>query len=205
MLFPNSEVRMRTLDKAIIGGSALIGGTIMLVTKLGASLLLVSGLLAYWVGLSDKEVTISTKELLALAAGAGVLGGFIFKEWSKFKNRKLKFMKALADNLYFKNLDNNAGVFHHLLDSAEEEECKEAILAYFFLYISKTPQTALELDRVIEQWFKDTFNFEIDFEIEDALSKLTRFGIINQREDKYEALNLAEARTVLDEKWDNIF
>jgi arsenate reductase-like glutaredoxin family protein len=114
-------------------------------------------------------------------------------------------MKALADNLYFKNLDNNAGVFHHLLDSAEEEECKEAILAYFFLYISKTPQTALELDRVIEQWFKDTFNFEIDFEIEDALSKLTRFGIINQREDKYEALNLAEARTVLDEKWDNIF
>jgi arsenate reductase-like glutaredoxin family protein len=205
MLFPNSEVRMRTLDKAIIGGSALIGGTIMLVTKLGASLLLVSGLLAYWIGLSDKEVTITTKELLALAAGAGVLGGFIFKEWSKFKNRKLKFMKALADNLYFKNLDNNAGVFHHLLDSAEEEECKEAILAYFFLHISKTPHTALELDRVIEQWFEDTFNFEIDFEIEDALSKLTRFGIIKKREDKYEALNLAEAKAALDEKWDNIF
>lgn len=205
MLFPNSEVRMRTLDKAIIGGSALIGGTIMLVTKLGASLLLVSGLLAYWIGLSDKEVTITTKELLALAAGAGVLGGFVFKEWSKFKNRKLKFMKALADNLYFKNLDNNAGVFHHLLDSAEEEECKEAILAYFFLHISKTPHTALELDRVIEQWFEDTFNFEIDFEIEDALSKLTRFGIIKKREDKYEALNLAEAKAALDEKWDNIF
>jgi hypothetical protein len=28
MLFPNSEVRMRALDKAIIGGSALVGGTL---------------------------------------------------------------------------------------------------------------------------------------------------------------------------------
>jgi hypothetical protein len=196
---------MRTLDKAIIGGSALIGGTIMLVTKLGASLLLVSGLLAYWIGLSDKEVTITTKELLALAAGAGVLGGFIFKEWSKFKNRKLKFMKALADNLYFKNLDNNAGVFHHLLDSAEEEECKEAILAYFFLLIGKDSCTATDLDRMIEHWFKETFNFEIDFEIEDALSKLSRFGIIKKQDDKYQALSIAEAKVALDNKWDAIF
>ena len=42
-------------------------------------------------------------------------------------------MKALADSLYFKNLDNNAGVFHHLVDAAEEEEFKEAVLAYYFL------------------------------------------------------------------------
>ena len=56
-----------------------------------------------------------------------MLGGSIFKEWNKFKNRKLRLMKALADNLYFKNLDNNSDVLHHLIDSAEKE-CKEAIL-----------------------------------------------------------------------------
>ncbi|HCS80068.1 MAG TPA: DUF3754 domain-containing protein, partial [Alteromonas macleodii] len=38
--------------------------------------------------------------------GMGVFGSFIFKEWTKFKNRKIRFMKALSDNLYFKNLDN---------------------------------------------------------------------------------------------------
>ena len=36
-------------------------------------------------------------------------------------------MKALSDNLYFKNLDNNAGVFHTLIDAAEEEDIKEAL------------------------------------------------------------------------------
>ena len=147
MLFPNSQVRMRTIDKAIIGGSALVGGAVVLVTKLGASLLVLAGLLSYWLGLSNKEVTINTQELIALGVGAGVLGGFIFKEWSKFKNRKLRFMKALADNLYFKNLDNNSGVFHHLIDSAEEEECKEAILAYYFLVVHGSSMTSEQLDK----------------------------------------------------------
>ncbi len=173
MLFPNSEVRMRNIDKAIIGGSALVGGTVVLVTKLGASILLLAGVFSFWFGLSDKEVNIGTQELLALGIGFGVLGGFIFKEWSKFKNRKLKFMKALADNLYFKNLDNNAGVFHHLVDAAEEEECKEAILAYYFLLIDKQPLSSQQLDEKIEDWFKTRFEYQIDFEIEDALTKLT--------------------------------
>jgi hypothetical protein len=205
MLFPNSEVRMRPIDKVIIGGSAVVGGAIMLITKLGASLLLVAGILAYWFGLSNEEVTISTKELLALGAGAGVLGGFIFKEWSKFKNRKLKFMKALADNLYFKNLDNNAGVFHHLVDAAEEEECKEAILAYYFLLISEQPKTPEQLDLQIEQWFSDTFNFDIDFEIEDALAKLTRFGIVSFDNSYYRAVPLSDAHKKMDLQWDSLF
>lgn len=205
MLFPNSEVRMRTLDKAIIGGSALVGGTVVLVTKLGASLLLLGGLFGYWLGLSNKQVTIGSQELLALGVGAGVLGGFIFKEWSKFKNRKLKFMKALADNLYFKNLDNNAGVFHHLIDSAEEEECKEAILAYYFLLISDEPLSCKQLDKNIEHWFGKHFDFNIDFEVEDALAKLTRFGVVSAENNLYQALPLSDAKATLDATWDGYF
>ena len=205
MLFPNSEVRMRRLDKAIIGGSALLGGTVVLVTKLGATLILLAGLVSYWLGLSNKEVTIGAQELVALGAGAGVLGGFIFKEWSKFKNRKLKFMKALADNLYFKNLDNNAGVFHHLIDSAEEEECKEAILGYYFLMLNETPVSAETLDQQIENWFTNEFNYDIDFEVEDALAKLTRFGIVTCENGKYRAKPLVEAKTIMDKQWDSFF
>jgi hypothetical protein len=205
MLFPNSQVRMRTLDKAIIGGSALVGGTVVLVTKLGASLLLLSGFLSYWFGLSNKEVTINTQELVALGVGAGVLGGFIFKEWSKFKNRKLRFMKALADNLYFKNLDNNSGVFHHLIDSAEEEECKEAILAYYFLVVQGGSMTSEQLDNKIELWFEDKFDFQIDFEIADALDKLDRFGIVKLNAGQYTALPIIAAQVQLDARWDEIF
>lgn len=205
MLFPNSEVRMRTIDKAIIGGSAVVGGTVVLITKLGASFLLLAGLLSYWLGLSEQEVSMTSQQLLALGAGAGVLGGFIFKEWSKFKNRKLRFMKALADNLYFKNLDNNAGVFHHLVDAAEEEECKESILAYYFLLINNCPMTSEQLDKRIERWFIDRFDFEIDFEVTDALAKLSRFGIVRFDDNLYSALPLGEAQRKLDTTWDQMF
>jgi len=37
-------------------------------------------------------------------------------------------------------------VFHHLLDAAEEEEVKEAVLAYHFLRTAAGPLTAAELD-----------------------------------------------------------
>jgi hypothetical protein len=205
MLFPNSQVRMRTVDKAIIGGSALVGGAVVLVTKLGASLLVLAGLFGYWLGFSSEEVTITTQQLIALGVGAGVSGGFIFKEWSKFKNRKLRFMKALADNLYFKNLDNNSGVFHHLIDSAEEEECKEAILAYYFLLIQGDSMTSEQLDEKIEQWFAEQFDFQIDFEIADALAKLQRFGIIKLVDGQYSALSINAAQSKLDAQWDGIF
>ncbi|MFT2089579.1 TMEM143 family protein [Paraglaciecola sp. 2405UD69-4] len=204
MLFPNSEVRMRTIDKAIIGGSAIAGGAVVLVTKLGASIVVLAGLLSFWLGLSDESVTISNQQLVVLGTGAGVLGGFIFKEWSKFKNRKLRFMKALSDNLYFKNLDNNAGVFHHLIDAAEEEECKEAILAYYFLII-EGPMSSEQLDAKIEVWLADNFDVNLDFEIADALAKLLRFGIVVQQEHHYYALPIAEAQKQLDTRWDSIF
>ena len=71
----------------------------------------------------------------------GVFGSFIFKEWSKFKNRKIRFAKALVRQLVFKNLDNNAGVFHTLVDAAEEEDGQEALLAYTFLLKSKSEMT----------------------------------------------------------------
>tara|TARA_B110001469_G_C9327329_1_gene174897 strand:- start:313 stop:468 length:156 start_codon:yes stop_codon:yes gene_type:complete len=50
-------------------------------------------------------------------------------------------MKTLTDNLYFKNLDNNTGVFHRLIDAAEEEG-KEVILAYYFLLKANKALTA---------------------------------------------------------------
>ena len=126
MLFPNSEVRMRPIDKFIIGSSAVLGGAVVLVTKLGASLVLLATLLAFWLGWRNESVEMTQQHFISLGIGLGVFASFIFKEWSKFKNRKIKFMKALADNLYFKNLDNNAGVFHTLIDARRRRRCQRS-------------------------------------------------------------------------------
>ena len=130
---------------------------------------------------------------------------FLFKQISKYKNRKIKFMKALSDNLYFKNLDNNAGVFYHLIDAAEEEEFKEAVLAYYFLLTAEDPLTKKELDGRIENWLAEGWDCQIDFEIGDAVNKLQRLNLIQPDEEILKGVPLSEAKQQLDTIWDDFF
>ncbi len=205
MLFPNTEVRMKPIDKLMIGVPAAVGGVIMLVTKLGTTLLLSGALIAFWLGLQKEPVELNQTNLLALAVGFGTLGAFLWKQFSSFKNRKIRFMKMLTDNLYFKNLDNNMGVFHRLIDAAEEEECKEAMLAYYFLLISEKPLSADDLDQQIEHWFKESLSNSIDFEIGDALQKLLNLKLVSHSFDRYQVVSLDKARQILDKQWDDYF
>ena len=205
MLFPNSNVRMKTIDKLIIGVPAAVSGIIVIVTKLGATLILLGSVIAFWLGLSNQETQLNQKHLIALGAGLATLGGFLFRQINKFKNRKIKFMKALSENLYFKNLDNNTGVFYNLIDAAEEEEVKEAVLAYFFLLTAKRPVPKAQLDDLIEQWLEAGWNCQINFEIEDAVKKLERLELVTRQGDNLQCLPLAEAKRRLDHIWDNYF
>jgi Protein of unknown function (DUF3754) len=205
MLFPNSEVRMKTVDKLIIGVPAAVSGIILTASKLGGTILLIAAAISFWLGLTQKEVKIEQQHLIALALGLATLGGFLFKQINKFKNRKIKFMKALSDNLYFKNLDNNTGVFHHLVDTAEEEEFKEAILAYYFLLVEDRDLTITQLDETVERWFENKHNCMINFEIEDALQKLERWNLENRDRNIIGRKSMNDAMQQLDKIWDNYF
>ena len=113
-------------------------------------------------------------------------------------------MKALSDNLYFKNLDNNAGVFHTLIDAAEED-FKEALLAYTFLLKSEQVLSASKLDEKIEAWFKSKYHCQLDFEISDALDKLERMQLVTFDGKNYQVLPLIQAKQRLDQRWSSLF
>ena len=70
-------------------------------------------------------------------------------------------------------------MFNHLLDAAEEEEVKEAVLAYHFLRSAEEALTADELDQRIEDWFTRRWDTEFDFEVDDGVGKLRRLRLID--------------------------
>jgi hypothetical protein len=187
MLFPNTRIGMRTIDKLLIGVPALVSGGIVLTTKLGTTLVLLGSLLGFWLGLHSEQVELNRGTTIALLAGLGTLGAYIWKQFTSFRNRKLAFTQALTHNLYFKLLDNNAGVLFRLLDDAEESECKESLLAYYFLLVEGSPMTAEGLDARIEAWLAETWECRIDFEIDDALSKLARLGLVIESGGRWQA------------------
>jgi hypothetical protein len=93
----------------------------------------------------------------------------------------------------------------NFIDAAEEEEFKEAVLAYYFLLVSGAGLTRLELDRAVEKWLAERWNCHINFEVDDALKKLERLGIISILADKIRCRFLEDAKRHLDKSWDNFF
>ena len=64
--------------------------------------------------------------------GIVALGGFAVRQWLKYQHQTLKYHMELAENMYFRNIYNNAGIFDYLIATAEDQETKEAALAYHF-------------------------------------------------------------------------
>jgi hypothetical protein len=217
MLFPNTQVRMTMRDRLTLLLPGVIGGAGVLLkaaASLVAAFAILWALAASQLSTGKFDVQITPQEMAVIVAalvGLGGIGGFMVKQWLAFKNRKIKFMKALTDNLYFKNLDNNEGVFHRLIDGAEEEECKEAMLAYAFLVKHPAGLTEPALDDAIEEWFAERHETLIDFEVDDGLRKLAELGLTEvagktpEGEPIYRACDMPEACRRLDEIWDNLF
>jgi len=205
MLFPNTTVGMRVIAKLMIGVPALVGGTAIFTTKMGASFILLGTLVGYWLGIISEPVSLDQASLVALLASVGGIASYLFKQFSDFRNRKLAFMQTLTENLYFKNLDNNAGVFHRLIDEAEEEECKEAFFAYYFLLVKQDITGADTLDDAIESWFRASWGCDVDFEVDDALNKLRNLGLVIEIPSVLTAVEIERGCEILDKRWDDYF
>ena len=185
MIFPDPKIKMSRFDKLKI--------TILLL----APLAIAGGQLASLAG-GDTSESI-------LTAVAVAFGGYAVKSIISYRNTVMKYIKNLTQGLYFKNLDNNSGVFAAVMAEAEEEEVKESMLAYYFL-LNLGPLDDQTLDQVVEEWFRSRMNIELDFEVDDALFKLERLELASKGEDgTWAVVPLADALRRLDHLWDNFF
>lgn len=177
MLFPNTEVRISLPDKiklGVTGGGGTIGGVITLIGKIGAAI-----------------------DPISLLIALGGFGGVIWRQIKNIFTHRTRYMAALAKNLYFYNLDNNAGVLTNIVDKAEAEESKEALLAYLFLILSDDNPSRPELDQRIEKYMQETFNIPMDMEIDDGIRKLLELDLVIEENDHLKAITVEEANAKL--------
>lgn len=128
-----------------------------------------------------------------------------------FLNSRTKCMKKFSESLYHKSLSNNVAAVNMLLDQAETQEVKEALLAYYILYVHRDSQlTMKEMDDYAEAELRDAFNFDIDFEEDDALRKLIEKQLVTvhpgdtEETTRYQILlPIKAALQQLDSIWDN--
>ncbi|MFV1991693.1 MAG: TMEM143 family protein, partial [Acidimicrobiales bacterium] len=204
MLLPSTQVAFRLVDSLVMGVPAVASGIAVLATKLLATLGLMFLLVGSWLGFRDDQPEIDQAALVLLFGGVVAIGGFIVRQWTKLKNRRLEYLKTLTENLYFRTLGAGPGVVHTLLASAEQQEVSEVLLAYRFLLDAPNGLTADELDAEVEAWLKQSCKSDIDFEVSDAVSKLRRMQVVTGQ-STIQAVPLRESLALLDRYWDDLF
>ncbi len=201
-LYPNVRVVMSLIDKLVLGIPAVVGG-VPIVLNLLPTVSVLFLVIGFYLGISGAVNDDDLKKALAALSGLVALGGFLLRQWVKYQRQALQYQKLLSDNVYFRNINNNAGIFDYLIGAAEEQECKEAFLAYYFIHTAPAPPTQQALDRAIERWLKAAFGLDINFDVGDALAKLARLGLLQRTGDALSVPPPEQAMATLDRVWDD--
>lgn len=159
-LMPHATVQMSWLDRVLVfgGGAGALGG------------------------LAPKVIAVVTGgvvSLFSLATAALIgFGGLLLKSVLGYRRTKQHRTGQRTQHLYERNLANNAAVMHTLVRMIRQEEVKEGLLVYAMLASDRAPTDSDEaIDRHVEDWIRETFGREIDFDCPDALETLDRLGL----------------------------
>lgn len=199
MLVPGIEVTMRTLDKVVLGVPAVLSGIVVAITKLGAALVLAALVVAATLGLREDRPEIDTGALVTLLGGGIALGGFLWRQWSKIRTRRVDYLRRLSESLYLKTLADGPQVLFALLDASQDQDLKEALLAY--RAVLDGPCCAQVAAARVEKWLDSE---QVSFQVADALARLAELGVVRQVNGTWTAVPPAQAVPLLQERWRQI-
>jgi hypothetical protein len=203
-LHPGAKPSMRPRDQVFLAAPAIVAGAPVLL-NLWPALTVIFAVLAAYFGAQGVIEENELKRAVAAMSGLVAVGAFVMRQRLKYEAQTLRYQKQLADTVYFRNLANNAGVLDLLVGAGEEQDVKEAFLAYGLLRRAGRPLARGEIDNFAEDFLRERFGLEIDFEIHDALDKLERLGLVTREGETYAAVEPGEGLSRLDAAWDGLF
>jgi hypothetical protein len=202
-LHPGAEPTMKRRDQLVLGVPAVAGGVPLLIQLANAAPIIFATLAAV-LGIQGALTQDRLQHALAALSGIVALGAFLMRQRLKFNAQRLDYQKKLADTVYFHTVANNAGVLDGLMSAAEQQDLKEALIAWRML-LMHGPLTRDALDRACEDWLKATFALEIDFEIGDALNKLRALDLVRADGAQFVATAIEPGLQRLNAAWDGEF
>ena len=203
-LFPNVRVVMSLADHLTLGVPALFGGVPILL-KLVSTLTVLFVVAGFYLGLSGTIRDNDTEQALAALSGLFALGAFLLRQWGNFHRQSLIHQKQLTDNVYYRNVNNNSGIFSYLIGEAEDQDWKEALLAYYGLLTASAPLAREALEARVEDLMGRLFGVTDKFEIDTALARLRGLDLIRESAGLLSVLPLPDALARLDREWREFF
>jgi hypothetical protein len=198
------RVVMSLFDQLTLGVPALVGGVPILL-KLASTLTVLFVVAGFYLGLSGTIRDNDTDQALAALSGLFALGAFLLRQWGNFHRQSLIHQKQLTDNVYYRNVNNNSGIFSYLIGEAEDQDWKEALLAYHGLLTASAPLAREALEARVEDLLVRVFGVAAAFEIDTALARLKGLDLIRCSDGMLSVLPLPDALARLEREWQEFF
>ena len=202
-LFPNVRVVMGVFDQFALGVPAIVGGVPILL-KLASTLTVLFAVIGFYLGVNGTIRDNDTEQALAALSGLFALGAFLLRQWGNFHRQSLIHQKQVTDNIYYRNINNNSGIFNYLIGEAEEQDWKEALLAYYGLLTATAPLTRQALGAHVEALLVQMFGVRVAFGSDDALATLKEFDLLVEEGGSFSVPPLAEALARLEKQWERL-
>ena len=191
ILLPGSKVRLSFLDrgKILVPTVSGIAVTVYKIVR-AAAVLTIATLAGIW----------------GWVLLIGALLAYVIKSVLGFVRTKDKYRFDLTQNLYLKNLDNNAGVLYRVFNESEEQELCESLLGYVIL-LKAGPAGVSEksLQMKAEKFLKVLVGDVVKFDPHDSLAKLIRLGLAHVDDaGNWTATRIESSAAVLHEKWQRL-
>lgn len=132
-----------------------------------------------------------------LAAVGSAVVGYCSKTYFTFQKNFSDYQNLITRSMYEKQLDSGRGTLLHLCDEVIQQEVKEVILSFFTL-MEQGEATRQDLDRRCEELLKNQFKQDCNFDVDDAIQKLQKLGIVERGADgRYSCVAIKRANEII--------
>nr|GMC50904.1 Chromosome partition protein like [Ipomoea batatas] len=125
------------------------------------------------------SVELPKADLWVMFAILSTVIGYIAKTYFTFQQNMATYQNLITQSMYDKQLDSGRGTLLHLCDDVIQQEVKEVIISFFIL-MEQGKATLQDLDLRCEELIKEEFGVSCNFDVDDAVQKLEKLGIITR-------------------------
>ncbi|KAK6912908.1 Protein of unknown function DUF3754 [Dillenia turbinata] len=136
-------------------------------------------------------------DLWVIFAVLSTLLGYCAKTYFTFQANMAAYQNLITQSMYDKQLDSGKGTLLHLCDDVIQQEVKEVIISFFIL-MEQGKATLEDLDLRCEELIKEEFGEICNFDVDDAVQKLEKLGIVSQDSiGRYFCVSLKRANEII--------
>ncbi|KAG8656053.1 uncharacterized protein LOC110613027 isoform X2 [Manihot esculenta] len=143
------------------------------------------------------SVEMPKADLWVIFAILSTVIGYFAKTYFTFEQNLAAYQNLITQSMYDKQLDSGRGTLLHLCDDVIQQEVKE-VLILFFILMEQGKATLQDLDLRCEELIQEEFGERCNFDVNDAVHKLERFGIVSRDTiGRYYCVSLKRANEII--------